>query len=115
MTDYLYAVKNIITGKIQSAKCGKGGKFYERECYAKQRVNEYNQRGYGSDYSKGEFIVVRFRLIEDEDTSDANKYNGIVTSAFSSTPCEACGCNPKNGGSGICNCTLATSKIDWMK
>lgn len=111
MTDYLYAVKNITTGKIQSAKCGKGGKFYERECYAKQRANEYNRRGYGSDYSKGEFMVVRFKLIEDKDTIDTHEYNRTITSAFSSAPCETCGCNPKNGGSGICNCTLPTPKI----
>lgn len=25
--------------------------------------------------------------------------------------CENCGCNPKNGGSGNCNCTLATPTI----
>ena len=24
--------------------------------------------------------------------------------------CDKCNCNPKNGGSGICNCTLATYK-----
>ena len=27
------------------------------------------------------------------------------------TPCEHCSCNPKNGGSGMCNCTLACPKI----
>lgn len=27
------------------------------------------------------------------------------------SPCEHCGCNPKNGGSGLCNCTLACPKI----
>ena len=27
------------------------------------------------------------------------------------SPCEYCGCNPKNGGSGLCNCTLACPKI----
>ena len=26
-------------------------------------------------------------------------------------PCEHCSTNPKNGGSGLCNCTLACSKI----
>ena len=26
-------------------------------------------------------------------------------------PCEHCGCNPKNGGSGLCNCTLVCPKI----
>lgn len=62
---YLYAVKNTVTGKLQSAKCGKGGKFYERECFARQRANEYNCRGYGSDYSKGKFIVVKFKLVEE--------------------------------------------------
>ena len=112
MSDYLYAVKNTITGKIQSAKCGKGGKFYERECFAKQRANEYNQRGYGSDYDKGEFIVVRYRLIEDGCFNGIHDYsNKVVTSTFSSAPCETCGCNPKNGGSGICNCTLVIPKI----
>jgi hypothetical protein len=27
------------------------------------------------------------------------------------TACEHCSCNPKNGGSGMCNCTLACPKI----
>lgn len=27
------------------------------------------------------------------------------------SPCDNCGCNPKNGGSGICNCTLNLPKI----
>lgn len=27
------------------------------------------------------------------------------------TLCEHCSCNPKNGGSGMCNCTLACPKI----
>lgn len=26
-------------------------------------------------------------------------------------PCEHCSANPKNGGSGLCNCTLACTKI----
>ena len=26
-------------------------------------------------------------------------------------PCEHCSVNPKNGGSGLCNCTLACQKI----
>ena len=27
------------------------------------------------------------------------------------SPCDNCQANPKNGGSGICNCTLSTPKI----
>ena len=35
---------------------------------------------------------------------------GQMTNEVNS-PCEHCGCNPKNGGSGLCNCTLACPKI----
>jgi len=28
-----------------------------------------------------------------------------------SSPCDNCSCNPKNGGSGICNCTLNLPEI----
>ena len=30
---------------------------------------------------------------------------------YNNKVCENCGCNPKNGGSGNCNCTLATPTI----
>lgn len=30
---------------------------------------------------------------------------------FSNSPCDNCGTNPKNGGSGICNCTLGGPNI----
>lgn len=66
---YIYAVRNVTTGKLQQARCDGGGKFYQIEGFAKSRCNEYNKRGYGTDYTKGEFKVVKFRLIEEEDYS----------------------------------------------
>lgn len=31
----------------------------------------------------------------------------------SPSPCDACSNNPKNGGSGICFCTLGLQNIRW--
>jgi hypothetical protein len=36
-------------------------------------------------------------------------YNAFDT--YKSSPCDNCCCNPKNGGSGICNCTLNLPEI----
>lgn len=35
-----------------------------------------------------------------------NDYNDITINSFEPSPCVECSNNPKNGGSGICNCTL---------
>lgn len=110
---YLYAVRNKSTGKIQSAKCGKSGKYYELERFAKERASKFNRQGYGADHDRGEFEVVKYALIEmkHDDSKYVPEYYAVSTELFGKVPCENCLCNPKNGGSGICNCTLANSKI----
>ena len=35
-------------------------------------------------------------------------YEYIKNNSFNSCPCDTCSNNPKNGGSGICNCILGT-------
>lgn len=65
--NYIYAVRNITTGNLQSARCNSGGKFYERKYHADQKTKEYNKRGYGSDYKHGEFKTVTFKLVEVDD------------------------------------------------
>lgn len=36
----------------------------------------------------------------------------FVTNSLDSVPyCEICSCNPKNGGSGICGCTMANTLV----
>lgn len=32
---------------------------------------------------------------------------------YKASPCETCSNNPRNGGSGVCNCTLGLPKISW--
>lgn len=34
-----------------------------------------------------------------------------LSTSFSQPACKTCGCNPANGGSGICNCTLGNMPI----
>lgn len=41
---------------------------------------------------------------------DLNKTNEISLN-YKASPCETCSNNPKNGGSGICNCTLGLPEI----
>ena len=37
-----------------------------------------------------------------------------IEEPFSFSPCQNCSNNPKNGGSGICNCTLGLPKMSWL-
>ena len=48
--------------------------------------------------------VIRVPFVENE-----NPY--ATMDCFQNDPCIKCGANPKNGGSGICNCTLNLPKI----
>lgn len=43
------------------------------------------------------------------DNYKSKGYNGTLIK--NNSPCDSCGCNPKNGGSGICNCTLNLPEI----
>lgn len=61
---YIYAVRNVVTGKLQSSK-SKGKKFYEYKSYAELRAREYNEHG-GPDYRRDRYEVVKFKLVEVE-------------------------------------------------
>lgn len=37
--------------------------------------------------------------------------HNTIVGGYNANPCENCSNNPKNGGSGICNCTLGLPKI----
>jgi hypothetical protein len=61
-----------------------------------------------------EFETLKFTNLSQEGQDEYNKIvdnlykdTGIQTFYFSSA-CKNCGCNPRNGGSGNCNCTLNT-------
>jgi hypothetical protein len=43
------------------------------------------------------------------DNYKSKSYNSSIIK--NNNPCDNCGCNPKNGGSGICNCTLNLPEI----
>ncbi len=42
---------------------------------------------------------------------DVEPYVPSIPLPYSQDRFETCGCNPKNGGSGICNCTLSSPVI----
>lgn len=58
-------------------------------------------------------IRVPFQEIKPVDDGSYQRYAPIspVSKAYSESPCETCGNNPLNGGSGICNCTLGLPEI----
>jgi len=64
MDKYIYAVRNKSTGEFENARCHNGGKYYSRKAFAQNRCDEYNKQGYGTHYTKGEFEVVTFKLME---------------------------------------------------
>ncbi len=65
--NYVYAIRNKTTGKLQVSRCGKSGKFYENVGFAKRRCDEFNKDGYNSiSHERGEFEVVKFELREVE-------------------------------------------------
>lgn len=52
--------------------------------------------------------------ITDNDTLNETIYTndwGSTLGTFGQSSCENCSNNPKNGGSGICNCTLGLPKV----
>jgi hypothetical protein len=49
-------------------------------------------------------------LIKEIDKEFMNHLNNL-DNYKNNSPCDNCGCNPKNGGSGICNCTLNLPEI----
>lgn len=61
---YIYAVRNKETDEFQNARCHNGGKYYSRKKFAQNRCDEYNSKGRGTDYGKGKFEVVTFKLVE---------------------------------------------------
>ena len=40
-----------------------------------------------------------------------DNFNGSLVGNFKQSPCDRCSNNPKNGGSGFCNCILGTLKV----
>jgi len=60
---------------------------------------------FDEEVEKNGVMVPRFRKTGGIITLPAQYYQN------DSSPCDACGCNPKNGGSGICNCTLGGPTI----
>lgn len=66
---YIYTIRNKLTGNLQTARCGKGGKFYESLGFAKNRCAEFNKYGYNTidyNFEQGEFEVVKYELYEVE-------------------------------------------------
>lgn len=58
----------------------------------------------GWSYSKQEEVVrVPFEI--------PSHYAPLISSGFSSSACNNCSNNPKNGGSGMCGCTLGMGEI----
>lgn len=47
-------------------------------------------------------------LISTDDTT-----NALLKDIFGSTACDGCSNNPKNGGSGICFCTLGSMQVTY--
>ena len=42
-----------------------------------------------------------------------NSKNTFCQSNEGLTVCDLCSCNPRNGGSGICGCTIANNPVDY--
>lgn len=62
-----------------------------------------------------------FRLIDLYESELTPSYKTFVPNQLITNPCyvndkvpyfEICGCNPKNGGSGICGCTIGNKLVD---
>lgn len=127
-----YAIKNITTDSIVKDKTYMPWLFAEsEEDIVDMLVNHYNSMGRDLHCNEGKFkkIVVdiverepelEIEKIEDEDNNNELLLNNINTSSyekvtveepFSYNPCKNCSNNPKNGGSGICNCILGLPKI----
>lgn len=47
----------------------------------------------------------------DLDNKPNNCYNENLKTAYTNKACETCKNNPKNGGDGICHCTLGLPEI----
>lgn len=130
-----YAIKNITTDSIVKDKTYMPWLFTEsEEDIVNMLVNHYNSMGRDLHCNEGKFkkIVVdiverepelEIEKIEDEDNNNELLLNNINTSSyekvtveepFSYNPCQNCSNNPKNGGSGICNCTLGLPKMSWQ-
>ena len=50
-------------------------------------------------------------LVNDGLQTNNDNLNNVVIGGFEQSACVNCSNNPKNGGSGICNCTLGLPKI----
>ena len=130
-----YAIKNITTDSIVKDKTYMPWLFTEsEEDIVNMLVNHYNSMGRDLHCNEGKFkkIVVdiverepelEIEKIENEDNNNKLLLNNINTSSyekvtveepFSFSPCQNCSNNPKNGGSGICNCTLGLPKMSWL-
>ena len=67
MDKFIYDIRNKDTGELENARCHSGGKYYSRKKFAQNRCDEYNGKGHGANYSKGDFEVVTFKLTEVKD------------------------------------------------
>ena len=135
MKNSYYAIKNITTDSIVKDKTDMPWLFTEsEEDIVDMLVNHYNSMGRDLHCNEGKFkkIVVdiverepelEIEKIENEDNNNELLLNNINTSSyekvtveepFSFSPCQNCSNNPKNGGSGICNCTLGLPKMSWL-
>lgn len=59
---------------------------------------------YGIEIEKSYFDPI----ISDQTTFNVTRY---YDPTFADSPCRTCPNNPKNGGSGICNCTLGLPEV----
>lgn len=55
--------------------------------------------------------TVGTKTLNDLLNADYHNYEDPTVSAFEQSACANCSNNPKNGGSGICHCTLGQPKI----
>lgn len=137
MKNSYYAIKNITTDNIVKDKTDMPWLFTEsEEDIIDMLVNHYNNTGRDLHCNEGKFKKIVVDIIERESELETEKIeikdnnnelllNNINTSSyekvtkvtveepFSFSPCQNCSNNPKNGGSGICNCTLGLSKMSW--
>lgn len=57
--DRLYAIKDTEKNKLIAAKCGNGGKYYEKKHYAKTKIDQLNSR-----YNTDRYKLITFELKE---------------------------------------------------
>ncbi len=55
--------------------------------------------------------TIEAKTLNDLLNADYHKYEDLTVSVFEQSACVNCSNNPKNGGSGICHCTLGQPKI----